>query len=190
MAQLPLTALEDDVAAVRAAVQRQDGPTVLVGSSYGGAVISVAGTEPNVASLVYVSALQPDAGESVADLNGRWPMETYPMDLGNGTGIVDPARFHEVVAADLPADTAAFLAAAQTPTAYGVYTTPLPEVAWHDKPSHAILATEDRTLSPEMLRFMYDRSGATLTELEAAHLPHISQPEAVAEVILGAASGH
>jgi pimeloyl-ACP methyl ester carboxylesterase len=187
--QLPLTSLEDDVATTRAAIARQDGPTVLVGSSYGGAVISVAGTDPNVASLVYVAALQPDTGESVADLNARWPMESHALDLGNGTMVVDPQWFHTEVAADLPEGDTSFMAASQRPTAFGIFTAKLPEIAWRDKPSFAVIATEDRTLDPDMLRFMYERSGASTIEIQAAHLPHISHPEAVADLILKAADG-
>ncbi len=185
--QLPLTSLEDDVAATNRVINRQDGPTVLVGSSYGGAVISVAGMDPKVTSLVYVSALQPEAGESVADLNGKWPMELHGLDLGDGKGIVDPAYFHAEVAADLPMELSAFLAASQKPTAYSVYTTPLPAVGWHDKPSFGIVAANDRTLDPDMLRWMYKRSGAEVIELDTAHLPHISQPSAVANLIIKAA---
>lgn len=185
--QLPLTSLEDDVEATRRAIGQQAGPTVLVGSSYGGAVISVAGTDPKVASLVYVAALQPDAGEAVAELNAQWPMEAHSRELGDGTMIVDPQHFHADVAADLPEEMTRFMAASQRPTAFEIYTTKLPEVAWHDKPSFGIVATQDRTLDPDMMRFMYERSGAEIVEVDAAHLPHISHPEAVADVILRAA---
>jgi pimeloyl-ACP methyl ester carboxylesterase len=185
--QLPLTSLADDVAATRAAIAQHDESVVLVGSSYGGAVITVAGTDPKVSSLVYVSALQPDAGETIAELNGRWPMETHGLDLGAGKMIVDPAYFHKEVAADLPKSTASFLASAQNPTAVDIYTAEITEAAWHNKPSFAIVATQDMTLHPDMLRFMYARSGAEVIELDSAHLPHISQPEPVAELILRAA---
>lgn len=188
--QLPLTSLEDDVAATRAAIARQDGQTVLVGSSYGGAVISVAATDPKVASLVYVAALQPDAGESVAELNARWPMETHALDLGNGTMVVDPQWFHAEVAADLPESDTSFMAASQRPTAFGIFTAKLPEVAWRYKPSFAVIATEDRTLNPDMQRFMYERSGASTIEIKAAHLPHISHPETIANLIVKAAEGN
>lgn len=184
---LPLTSLEDDVDAVRRAIDRHEGGTVLVGSSYGGAVISVAGTDRKVEALVYVAALQPDTGESVAELNARWPMEAHPVDLGNGTMIVDPEHFRADIAADLPEDETRFLAASQRPTSFKVYTTKLPEVAWREKPSFGIVATQDRTLDPAMIRFMYERSGAEVVELESAHLPHMSHPDAVAEVILKAA---
>lgn len=172
--QLPLTSLQDDVATTRRAIGRQDGPTVLVGSSYGGAVISAAGVEPNVTSLVYVAAHQPDTAETIAQLNTQWPMEMHPLHLGDGTIIVDPAYFHAEVAADLPEDRTSFMAASQRPTAISVFTTELSGVAWHDKPSFGIVATQDRTLDPNMVRFMYDRSGAEVIEIEAAHLPHIS----------------
>jgi pimeloyl-ACP methyl ester carboxylesterase len=185
--QLPLTSLADDVAATRQAIAHQEGAVVLVGSSYGGAVITVAGIDPKVSSLVYVAALQPDIGETIAELNGQWPMEAHGLDLGNGTMVVDPRYFRQEVAADLPESTTRFMAAAQRPTAVEVYTTGMPDAAWHHKPSFAIVATEDKTLNPDMLRFMYDRSGSEVIELDAAHLPHISQPEPVAELILRAA---
>jgi pimeloyl-ACP methyl ester carboxylesterase len=184
--QLPLTGLDDDVAETRRVIDRQDGPVVLVGSSYGGAVISVAGTDPKVKALVYVAALQPDQGESVVDLNARWPMVGHPKDLGNGTMIVDPAYFAADVAADLPTEEAAFLSHSQRPTAFAAFTTKLPRVAWRDKPSFGIVATQDKTLSPDMERFMYKRSGADIVEIKASHLPHISQPQAVADVIIRA----
>ncbi len=187
--QLPLTSLEDDVATTRAAIARQDGPTVLVGSSYGGAVISVAGTDPKVTSLVYIAALQPDVGESVAELNARWPMETHVLDLGNGTMVVDPQWFHADIAADLPEDYTRFMAASQKPSAFGIFTEKLTEVAWRDKPSFAVITTEDRTLNPSMQRFMYERSRTSTIELKAAHLPHISHPEEVAGLIVKAAGG-
>ena len=186
VAQLPLTGLEDDVASVRSLVHRQDGQVVLVGSSYGGAVISAAGVDPKVDALVYVAALQPDKGESVADLNARWPMPGHPKDLGNGMMMVDPAYFAEDVAADLPKEQSAFLAASQRPTSVSIYSAKLAEVGWHDKTVYGIVATKDRTLSPDMQRFVYQRSGAKTIELDAAHLPHITQPKAVADVIVEA----
>jgi len=186
--QLPLTTLEDDVEATRRVIARQDGPVVLVGSSYGGAVISVAGTEAKVKALVYVAALQPDKGESVAELNAQWPMEVHPMDLGNGTMIVDPTYFAADVAADLPKKQAEFMAASQRPTAFNIFSTKLPRAAWHEKPTFGIVATQDRTLSPDMLRFMYQRSRAQVVEVAASHLPHVSHPEAVADMIVKAAS--
>lgn len=185
--QLPLTSLADDVVATREAIARQGEQVVLVGSSYGGAVITVAGTDPKVSSLVYVAALQPDKGETIAEWNARWPMEAHGISLGNGKMIVDPHHFHANVAADLPAGNANFLASSQRPTAVEIYSTEISEAAWHTKPSFAIVATQDRTLHPDMLRFMCARSGAQVIELDAAHLPHISQPKPVAEVILRAA---
>lgn len=186
VAQLPLTGLEDDVAAVKSLIDHQDGQVVLVGSSYGGAVISAAGPDSKVDALVYVAALQPDKGESVADLNARWPMPGHPKDLGNGMMIVDPAHFAEDVAADLPKEQSAFLAASQRPTSVSIYTAKLAEVGWHDKPVYGIVAAGDRTLSPDMQRFVYKRSGAKTIELDTAHLPHISQPQAVADFIVEA----
>ncbi len=188
VAQLPLTGLEADVAAVREAIARVTGPVVLVGHSYGGAVISVAGTDPKVLSLVYVAAHQPDRGESLADLNTRHPLPAHVLPAGEGSIIVDPAYFRDEVAADLPEGHAEFLANAQRPTATAAFTAKLPEAAWRSKPSWAVVARQDRTLSPEVERFMYARSGATVTELDGSHLVHMSHPGEVAEVI-GKAAG-
>lgn len=185
--QLPLTGLDADVAAARKVIERQDGPVVLVGHSYGGAVISVAGSDPKVKALVYVAALQPDEGESVADLNSKWPMPGHPQMVDEASMIVDPAHFHEDIAADLPAEDAAFFAASQKPTATAVFTTKLPAVSWHDKPTFGIVSTADKTLSPEMKRFMYQRAGTDVTEVAASHLVQVSQPQAVVNVIRKAA---
>ncbi|PZO80262.1 MAG: alpha/beta hydrolase [Mesorhizobium amorphae] len=184
--QLPLTSLEADVAAARLAIGRQKGDVVLVGHSYGGAVATVAGIDPKVRALVYVAAFQPEAGESLADLNARWPMPGHPVDLGDSTMIVDPAHYAKDIAADLPTEDAAFLAASQKPTAFGVFTARLPAAAWHDKPSFAVLALEDRTIDPKLQRFMAERSKAEVVELAASHVPHLSHPEAVADLILEA----
>lgn len=184
--QLPLTSLEDDVAATQLAIDRQEGPTILVGSSYGGAIISVAGVNAKVVSLVYVAALQPDEGESVADLNAKWPMETHALDLGNGTMVVDPHWFHAEVAADLPEAETRFMANSQRPSAFGIFTAKMPRVAWREKPSYAVVARKDRTVDPNLQRFMYARSKAYTTEVEASHLPHISNPQAVINLIMRA----
>ena len=187
VAQLPLSGLMDDVAAVRAVLDRQDGPVTLVGHSYGGAVISVAGADPDVASLVYVAALQPDAGESVADLNASMPSPARDGDTvltADGAALtVDPDRFAAALAADLPAADARFLADSQTPTAVSAFSAALPEAAWHDRPVYGIVAARDRSVNPDLQRWMYERSGAAVVELDASHLVPMSRPDAVADVI-------
>lgn len=183
VAQLPLTGLDADVAATRQIIDQQEGPVVLVGASYGGAVISVAGNDPKVKSLVYVAALQPAEGESVAELNARWPLRTHAKMLQGSVMIVDPTFFAPDVAADLSAEQTDFLAHAQRPTDATAFTTRLPAVAWDNKPSYGIVALDDKSISPEEERFMYRRSKATITEIHAGHLVHLSHPRAVADVI-------
>jgi len=185
--QLPLTGLNEDVATVRAAIARLPGPIVLVGHSYGGAVISVAGTDPKVRSLVYVAAHQPDVGESVGELNARFPLPAHVEPAGDGKIIVASDHFRADVAADLPAAEAAFLAAAQAPTEVAAFTAKVPAAAWRGKPSWGIVARQDRTLSPALERWMYARSKTRVTELDGSHLVYMSRPNEVAAVIETAA---
>ncbi|MFS8146231.1 alpha/beta fold hydrolase [Rhizobium sp. BR 249] len=184
--QLPLTSLAADVAAARLAIGRQTGSVVLVAHSYGGVVASVAGTDPKVSALVYVAALQPDEGESLASLAARTPSENHMLDLGDGTVILDPAHYAADMADDLPIEDADFLAVSQRPTAMAVFGAPVDKVAWRDRPSFGIIATRDRILNPDLARFMYARSNATVVEIEASHVPHLSHPQAVADVIIAA----
>ncbi|WJS85595.1 alpha/beta hydrolase [Paracoccus sp. TOH] len=156
--QMPLTGFDKDVAATKRVLAMQDRPVVLVGHSYGGAVISVAGADPNVKALVYVAAFQPDAGESIAALNARFPMASHIKDVGGGYMIVEPTALHNDVAADLSEADAAFLAAAQTATAVSSFGAVLPAAAWRHKPSYGIVATQDRTVSADLQRFMFERS--------------------------------
>jgi pimeloyl-ACP methyl ester carboxylesterase len=181
--QLALRSFDDDVAATRRILEQQNGPVVLVGHSYGGAVISVAGSDARVKSLVYVAALQPDKGESIADLNATRPVESHLKSLGDNFIIVEPSAFHADVAADLPTDQAMFLASSQIPTSIDLFTQRLPAVAWHAKPSFGIVAANDKTVSPDLQRYMYGRSKTKAIEIEASHVVHISHPEAVADVI-------
>lgn len=187
--QQPLTTLEADVAATRRVLDRQQGPVVLVGQSYGGTVISVAGDDPKVKALVYVAALQPDVGESTADLNVRMPAAAPSADLKMAGEFLymDPSRFAANVAADVPVATAEFMAASQAPTSPAIFSTKLSVAAWRTKPSYGIVATEDRSINPDLQRFMYKRAGAKITEIRASHAVYISQPHAVANVIETAA---
>jgi pimeloyl-ACP methyl ester carboxylesterase len=190
--QQPLTGFDADVAATRRVLDRQDGPVVLVGHSYGGAVISVAGNSPIVKALVYVAALMPDEGESVADLNARIPTGSGNHLKQTPDGFVyfpEAAKFIADIAADLPDATAQFMAASQVDSAGASFSVKLPAVAWHDKPVYGIVATQDKTLNPDLERFMYRRANAKIVEAKGSHMVHVSQPAVVAKVIERAASG-
>jgi pimeloyl-ACP methyl ester carboxylesterase len=189
--QNPATSLEDDVKATNAILDKQKGPAVLVGHSWGGAVITEAGNHANVASLVYVAAFQPDNGESALQL-----FQSAPPASENGVlppdekGIVyyDPAKFHAGFCADLDKTTADFLAASQVPFYAKGFITPISDAAWKYKPVYAVIATEDKSINPVIQRHMYKRSNSHVTEVKASHAVYISQPERVAEVIIKAAT--
>lgn len=186
----PLTGLADDVAATQRVIDRQHGPVVLVGHSYGGTVITVAGADPKVRALVYVAALQPDVGETTNSLAASMPGTAPPRDLRttkDGFVFIDPTRFATDVAFDLPRPQAEFMANSQVPVAAAAFDAPVTVAAWHDKPSYGIIATEDRELNPKLARWMYERSGAKITQIKAGHLVYISRPASVARVIERAA---
>lgn len=190
--QNPLSSLQDDVNATRRILDRQNGPTVLVGHSWGGTVISEAGVHKNVAALVYVAAFQPDKGENTL----KWVM-SMPPSPENGIlppddkGFVyyDKAKFHEGFCADLPKDEAEFMFASQGPIFGKSFATPLTQAAWKTKPSYGIVATEDKSIRPEIERNMYKRSNTKVTEIKGSHAIFVSQPKAVSEVIIAAAEG-
>ena len=189
--QQPLTGLDADVAATKRVIDQQEGPVILVGHSYGGTIITVAGADPKVRALVYVAALQPDAGETTSQLAASIPGATPASDLKpttDGFIFVDAGRFAADVAADLPPAQARYLANSQMPVAAAAFDAAVTVAAWHDKPSYGIIATADHALNPKLARWMYARSGATVTEIEgASHLVYISHPDAVAKVIERAA---
>ena len=188
--QEPLIGLADDVAATNRVVDQQDGPVVLVGHSYGGVVITVAGADPKVRALVYVAALQPDIGETANQLASSIPGEIPMSDLKptkDGFIFVDPAKFAADVASDLPPEQAEYMANAQAPVAAAAFDAPVSVAAWREKPSYGIVATADRALNPALARWMYKRSGAKMTEIRASHLVYVSQPGPVASVIETAA---
>jgi len=188
--QQPLTSLDDDVAATRRVMEQLDGPIVLVGQSYGGAVATVAGTDPKVKALVYVAAMVPDKDESCASLNATMPSASA-NDLKATTDqayyYFPPARFAELVAADVDTGRTAFMADSQMYMAGTAFMAKLPAAAWHAKPSYAILATQDKSISPELQRFMYKRAGSKVTEAKASHAVFLSRPALVAKVIEEAA---
>lgn len=191
--QNPLTSLKDDVDAATRAIEKQDGPVILVGHSWGGTVITEAGNHPKVAALVYIAAFMPDKNESTAQLAMSLPMKTeggiLPPDE-HGVVYFDKAKFHAGFAADLSNEEAAFMSDSQVPifaTCFGALVT---NPAWKTKPSYGIVATEDKALNPDIERNMYKKAGATITEIKGSHVIFISQAEAVAKVIMNAASGN
>ncbi|HET7000411.1 MAG TPA: alpha/beta hydrolase [Puia sp.] len=188
--QNPLTSLEDDVNATKVVLDNQDGPVVLVGHSWGGAVITEAGNHPKVVALVYVAAFQPDNGESAL----HW-LQTYPPAPENGVlppdakGIVyyDKAKYHAGFCADISKEEAEFMYASQGAFYAKGFTTNITHASWRDKPAYGIVATEDKSIAPEIERNMYKRSNTKTTELKGSHVIFMSQPKAVADVIETAA---
>jgi len=187
--QNPLSSLEDDVAATKVALDKQDGPSILVGHSWGGAVITEAGTHDKVAALVYIAAFQPDKGESALQL-----LQSAPPAPENGVlppddkGIVyyDQAKFHAGFCADVPADEAEFMYASQGAFYAKGFATPIRRPAWREKPAYAVIAARDKSINPEIQRNMYKRSNTRSIEVESSHVAYISQPAAVTDVIVEA----
>ena len=188
--QNPLSSLEDDAAATKTVLDNQDGPTILVGHSWGGVVITEAGNHPKVAGLVYVAAFQPDNGETAL----QW-FQTAPPAPENGVlppndkGIVyyDKAKFHAGFAGDISVEEADFMYASQGAFAAKCFVSPITHAAWRDKPTYGIVATEDKSINPDIERAMYKRSNTKVTEIKGSHVVFMSQPEAVAKVIIAAA---
>ena len=187
----PLRGLANDASYLEGLIDQLDGPVVLVGHSYGGPVITVAGNSDKVVGLVYVAGVVPDEGESVSDLQGRFPplaegqvLQPRPLPDGGAEITVDPERFHEVFTADLPDADAAFMAHAQRPVSPAAFEEPATAAAWRTKPSWAVFGTGDLPVGPPLHRFQYDRAGSAVTEVEgASHFLMLSQPEIVAGVI-------
>jgi pimeloyl-ACP methyl ester carboxylesterase len=161
LVQEPLTSLEDDVAAARRILDRQDGPTVLVAHSYGGTVITEAGNHPRVAALVYIAAHAPDVGETEAGNGKKFPNQSRPLvQTADGYVFLDPKNFAADFAADLPPAQADFMAHAQMPTAIKVFTTPVTNPAWKVKPSWYMVAREDKTINPDLERKIHGILGS------------------------------
>jgi pimeloyl-ACP methyl ester carboxylesterase len=190
--QNPTLTLEGDAEATRLILDRQNGPTILVGHSYGGAVISEAGNHPRVSALVYIAAFAPDKGESVNTLIAD-PLPGAPvppiLPPVNGFLFLDRDQFHDSFAGDLPASQAEFLADSQVPWGVGALGGTVTEPAWRTKPSWYLVATDDRMIPPPAQRAMSERAGATVVEAAGSHAIYVSQPEAVAELIKKAAAG-
>jgi pimeloyl-ACP methyl ester carboxylesterase len=189
--QNPTVSLRDDVAVTRRAIAARGGRVLLVGHSYGGVVITEAGTDPNVAGLVYIAAFAPDKGESVSSLiKNPPPGAPVPPILPPQDGFLflDPAKFHFSFAADVDTDTAAFMASSQVPWGVEALSGTITEPAWRTKPSWYLVSTEDRMIPPPAQRSMSKRAGATVTEVAGSHAVYVSQPESVAAFIEKAAT--
>ena len=189
--QNPLTSFADDVAATQRVLNRQDGPVILVGHSYGGSVITEAGVDPKVAGLVYVAAFAPDVGQSTLDQYKEIPPPPnfVPEEQPDGFAYLNAERFHAGFAGDLSEADAAFLRDAQVPVATAALAAPVTVAAWETKPSWFVVATEDGSISPELLRSTALRIGAETTEVPGSHVVFLTQPKAVADVIEAAANG-
>jgi pimeloyl-ACP methyl ester carboxylesterase len=188
MVQEPETTFKDDVAATKRILALQDGPVILVAHSYGGAVITEAGTDPSVVGLVYVAAHMPDAGEKESEDGKR-----FPSDLAKSTAIkktpdgftyIDPAQFHELFAADLPAEQAAFMARSQVFNLGDNFSAVIATAAWRTKPSWMLVAGSDRTINPDLERWYAERAKSHKVEVAgASHCVYISHAKEVAALI-------
>jgi pimeloyl-ACP methyl ester carboxylesterase len=188
--QNPTISLEDDVAVTKRVLAAQDGPAILVGHSYGGAVITEAGNDPKVVGLVYITAFAPDRGESVASLiKDPPPGAPVPPILPPQDGylFLDKTKFAASFAADVDAEKAAFMADSQVPWGVAALSGTISEPAWRAKPSWYLIATDDKMIPPDAQRFMSKRAGSTVVEAKGSHAIYVSQPSAVAGLIEQAA---
>jgi pimeloyl-ACP methyl ester carboxylesterase len=190
--QNPTISLKDDVAVTNRTLDAQDGPAILVGHSYGGAVITEAGTHPKVAGLVYITAFAPDKGESVASLiKDPPPGAPVPPILPPQDGFLflDKAKFPASFAGDVEAEEAAFMADSQVPWGVEALSGSISEPAWRAKPSWYLVVTEDKMIPPAAQRLMAKRAGSAVVETKGSHAIYVSQPAAVADLIEQAANG-
>lgn len=193
LVQQPETSFKEDVAAVKRVLDLQSGPCILVAHSYGGAVITEAGNHPSVVGLVYIAAHMPDAGENESDDGKRFPSDlsrsTAIKTTGDGFTYLDPAQFHELFAADLSPEQAAFMARSQVFNAAANFRGVITAAAWRTKPSWSLIPTKDRTINPELHRWYAARAKSVKVEVEgASHSVYISRPKEVAALIIKAAS--
>jgi len=189
--QNPTLSLADDVAVTKRAIAAQGGPVLLVGHSYGGVVITEAGTDPKVAGLVYIAAFAPDKGESVSSLiKDPPPGAPVPPILPPQDGFLflDKPKFQFSFAGDVDADTAAFMASSQVPWGVEALSGTITEPAWKTKPSWYLVSTEDRMIPPPAQGNMSKRAGSTVTEVAGSHAVYVSQPKSVAAFIEKAAN--
>ena len=189
--QNPTISLADDVAVTKRIIAAQNGPVILVGHSYGGAVITEAGNDPKVAGLVYITAFAPDRNESVQTLiQNPPPGAPVPPILPPEDGflLLDRSKFAAAFAADVNPDVAAFMADSQVPWGVQALNGAVAEPAWKSKPSWYLVSTEDRMIPPDAQRAMAKRAGATIVEAKGSHAVYVSQPRAVADLIARAAN--
>jgi pimeloyl-ACP methyl ester carboxylesterase len=190
--QEPETSFKEDVAATKRVLALQNGPCILVAHSYGGAVITEAGTDPSVVGLVYVAAHMPDSGEKESDDGKRFPSDLAKSGAmkktPDGFTYIDPARFHELFAADLPGDRAAFMARSQVLNFADNFSATITTAAWRTKPSWMVVAGSDRTINPNLERWYAKRAKShTVEVVGASHSVYVSHPKEVADVIESAA---
>src|SRR5436853_3773637 len=190
--QEPATSFKEDVAATKRILAQQNGSCILVAHSYGGAVITEAGTDPSVVGLVYIAAHMPDAGENEADDGKRFPSDlsksTAIKKTADGFTYLDPTQFHEYFAADLPAEQAAFMARSQVLNLADNFKAIITTPAWRSKPSWMLVATKDRTINPDLERWYAERANSHTVEVPgASHSVYVSHPREVADVIESAA---
>jgi pimeloyl-ACP methyl ester carboxylesterase len=191
--QEPETSFKEDVAATKRVITQQDGPCVVVAHSYGGAVITEAANDPKVATLVYVAAHMPDAGENEADDGKRFPSDLSTSGAikktADGFTYLDPAQFREYFAADLPAEQAAFMARSQVLNFADNFKAVITTPAWRSKPTWMLVATKDRTINPDLERWYAARAKSHVVEISgASHAVYVSRPKEVAAMIKDAAS--
>lgn len=186
--QNPLTTLPEAVASAQRVLARQDGPTILVGHSFSGMIVTEAGMHPNVSALVYVAARAPDAGEDYAALAGRFPAPpaTAGIVFDGDEGYLDETAFLRDFAGDLPEAKAKVLHAVQQPFRKALLAGKTSIAAWRSKPSFYAVSTEDRTIDPDLERFMARRMDAKTIEIKSSHLSMVSHPDEVAQLILEA----
>src|SRR5271154_19524 len=192
LVQEPETSFREDVAATKRALALQEGPCILVAHSYGGSVITEAGTDPDVVGLVYVAAHMPDAGENEADDGKRFPSDLAKSGAikktPDGFTYIDPAQFHKLFAADLPGDQAAFMARSQVLNFADNFSATITTAAWRTKPSWMLVPGSDRTISPELERWYAKRAKSQTVEVAGApHAVYVSHPKEVADLIESAA---
>ncbi|MFD9483280.1 alpha/beta fold hydrolase [Streptomyces sp. NPDC059991] len=192
---VPNRGLVDDAAYIASVIRAVDGPVILVGHSYGGAVITLAGAEDNVRALVYLAGYALEEGESLGELQGRFPDSgladalvhtPFPVAGSTETGTdvsVEAERFPAIFAADVDPELAAVLAVSQRPLAARAFAEAAPVAAWKSKPSWGLVAASDRTINPEVERFGYERAGMTTVEVDSSHLVMLAHPRAVAGLI-------
>src|SRR6201993_4738911 len=191
--QEPETSFQDDVTAVKRILAVQDGPSILVAHSYGGAVITEAGTDPSVVGVVYIAAHMPDVGEKESEDGKRFPSDLAKSGAikktPDGFTYIDPAQFHELFAADLPGDKAAFMARSQVLNFEDNFSATITTAAWRTKPSWMIVAGSDRTINPDLERWYAERAKSHKVEVSgASHSVYVSGPKEVAALIEEAAT--